>query len=119
MYPANSFHHLKTNFEIFFLEDSHEVFQLAPSATSPKNLKLIVRKKPAQPRQATTIKIRKPLRVPNRRKKVAGAVAESDNSSDDVQSDEDSDSDASDEPVRESQRLKTKKKVKTTRRRRR
>jgi hypothetical protein len=90
--------------------DSHEVFQLAP--VSSKNLKLIVRKKRAgPPPRRAAVRIRKPVRVPIRRKK----AEESDNSDDDDDDESDSDDDDSDvvsvnsedEPVRGSNRLRT------------
>ena len=119
--------------------DSHEVFQLAPS----KNLKLIVRKKRVPPqRQAsissatTTIKIRKRLPIRHQKEKVdvddenSNEGDESDDEEDEsggsdddeeeVDSDEEQDSEEEEEePVRESQRLKTKKKVTVGRRRKR
>lgn len=119
--------------------DSHEVFQLAPS----KNLKLIVRKKRVPPqRQAsissatTTIKIRKRLPIRHKKEKVevddenSNEGDESDDEEDEsggsdddeeeVDSDEEENSEEEEEePVRESLRLKTKKKVTVSRRRKR
>ena len=63
-------------------DDSHEVFQLSPS--SSKNLKLIVRKKRVCRVRQKAAPLRKPIRVPIRRKKV-----EDDNSSEDDSDDDD------------------------------
>jgi len=89
-------------------DDSHEVFQLSPS--SSKNLKLIVRKKRVRRVRAKAAPLRKPIRVPIRRKKV-----EDDNSSDDSEDDDVSGDGSADDSVvsddeivaRGSKRLKT------------